>query len=263
MRRFPIVAAILVIAAFALVACDDSSSTTADNRTAGEKVATAGEKTGEALNKAAEKTGQAVGKITDDTVALAKDAKAKGEKAADAAGAIPNDAKSIHNVMAQLAEAAMQPGKFAEVVERLAEPDRTRIGDYAKKDLPDLNDITTKAAAAWNKAYGHAFDIKDETATFGAGSPLTLGGDGKTATVPFAGTTVPFVREAGGWKLDAPDVLNGEGLKNALIKRLDAIGNGTTALPPHEAEGHRLIARNVIEAIMTTDQPQSPAVPLR
>jgi hypothetical protein len=263
MTRILLASLLAVTALTLVVACDDSSSTTTDNRTAGEKVASAGEKTGEALNKAAEKTGEVVGKITDDTVALAKDAKTKGEKVADAAGAIPNDAKSIHNVMAQLAEAAMQPGKFRDVVERLAEPDRTRIGEYAKKELPEFNDIASKAAAAWNKAYGHAFDIKDETATFGPGSPITLSGDGKTATVPFAGTTVPFVREASGWKLDAPDVLTGEGLKNALIKRLDAIGNGTTPLPTDEAEGHRLVARNVIEAIMTTDQPPSPAVPLR
>ena len=261
MRR--LLCASIAIAALVLGACDDSSSTTADNRTAGEKVAEAGKKTGEALDKAAEKTGEAVGKITDDTVALAKDAKDKGEKAADAAGAIPTDAKAIHNVIAQLAEAAMKPGKFADVVERLADPDRTRIGDYAKKELPDLNDVTAKAAAAWNKAYGHAFDITDETATFGPGSTITLGGDGKTATVTFSSLTVPFVREATGWRIDAPDALTGEGLKNALIKRLDTIGSGATALPKDQAEGHRLVARQVLEAVMTTDRPQSAAVPLR
>ena len=105
--------------------------------------------------------------------------------------------------------------------------------------------------------------MKTETATFGAGSPITLGGDGKTATTALSGLTVPFVREPSGWRIDAPDALTGEGLKNALIKRLDAIGNGATALPKDEAEGHRLVARQVVEAIMTTDQPASPAAPLR
>jgi hypothetical protein len=242
--------------------CDNDADTTADNRSAGEKVAAAGEKAGDALDKAAEKTGEVVGKITDDTVQLARDTREKGQKAADAAGAVPNDAKAIHNLIAQLAEAAMQPGKFGEIVERLAEPDRARIGDYATKDHPDLNDITGKAAAAWNKAYGHAFDVNDETATFG-GASVTLGGDGKTATAPVAGMTVPFVREPGGWRVDAPDALTGEGLKNALIKRLDAIGNGTTALPKDEKEGNLLAGRAVLEAILTTDQPKSPAVPLR
>jgi len=242
-----------IVLTLTLVACDDSSSTTADNRTAGEKVAEAGKKTGDVLDKAADKTGEVVGKITDDTVALAKDAKDKGEKAADAAGAVPNDAKSIHNLIAQVAEAAMQPGKFRDVVERLPEPDRTRIGEYAKKELPDYNDVATKAAAAWNKAYGHAFDVKDETATFGPGSPITLGGDGKTATTAMSGTSVSFVREAGGWRIDAPDTLTGESLKNALIKQLDAIGNGSIALPKDEAEGHRLVAKHVLEAV--TGQP--------
>ena len=250
-------------ASVTLVACDDSADTTADNRTAGDKVAAAGEKTGDALEKAAEKTGEVVGKVTDDTVQLARDTREKGQVAADKAGAVPNDAKAIHNVVAQLAEAAMSPGKFGEIVERLAEADRSRIGDYATKAHPDLNDITAKASAAWHKTFGHNFDVEDESKTFGTGSPITLGGDGKTATVPLAGTTVPFVREPGGWRIDAPDVLNGEGLKNALIKRLDAIGNGTTALPKDEAEAHRLVAQQVIEAIMTTDQPKSPAVPLR
>ncbi|MDQ3439747.1 MAG: hypothetical protein M3478_05300 [Planctomycetota bacterium] len=257
-----LLALILFVSVFS-IGCDDSPDTTADNRTAGDKVAEAGRKTGDALETAAEKTGEVVGKVTDDTVDLARKTREQGQKTADAAGAVPNDAKAIHNVIAQLAEAAMSPGKFGEIIERLAQPDRARIGDYATKDHPDLNDITGKASAAWNKAFGHNFDVEDETKTFGAGSPITLGGDGKTATVVLAGTTVPFVREAGDWRVNTPDVLNGEGLKNALIKRLDAIGNGTVALPKDEAEAHRLVAQHVIEAMMTTDQPKSPAVPLR
>ena len=258
-----LLASILCIASLTLVACDDSADTTVDNRTAGEKVAEAGEKAGDALETAAEKTGEVVGEITDDTVRLARDARKEGQEMADDAGLIPSDAEAIHEVIAELAEAAMQPGEFDEIVERLAEPDRARIGDYAAKDHPDLNDITGKAAAAWNKAYGHGFDIDDETATFGAGSPITLGGEGKTATVPMGELTVPFVREPGGWRVNAPEALTGEGLKNALIDRLDAIGNGTTALPKNEAEAHRLVAQQVLEAIMTTDQPESPAVQLR
>ncbi len=258
-----LLASVLYAAFITCAACDDSDDATVDNRSAGEKVADAGEKTGNALEKAAEKTGEVIGDITDDTVALARKTREQGQNAADAAGAIPNDAEAIHDVIAQLAEAAMSPGKFGEIIERLAEADRTRIGDYATKDHPDLNDITGKGSAAWNKAFGHNFDVEDETKTFGAGSPITLSGDGKTATAPLAGQTVPFVREAGDWRIDAPDVLNGEGLKNALIKRLDAIGNGTVALPKDEAEAHRLVAQHVIEAMMTTDQPKSPAVPLR
>lgn len=259
-----LLASVLCAAFITLAACDSSDDATVDNRSAGEKVADAGEKTGNALERAAEKTGEVVGDITDDTVALARQTREQGENAAArAAGALPNDAEALHDVIAQLTEAAMSPGEFGAIIERLAQPDRTRIGDYANKDHPDLADITAKAAAAWKKMYGDEFDIHDETKTFGAGSPITLGGDGKTATAPLAGLTIPFVREAGDWRVDAPDVLNGEGLKNALIKRLDAIGNGITALPKDEAEGHRLVASQVIEAIMTTDQPKSPAVPLR
>ena len=261
--RNTLLASILCVASLTAIACEDDATTTADNGTAGDKVAAAGEKTGEVLDKAADKAGEAIGKVTDDTVALARKTREQGEQAAAKADVLPNDAKAIHNVIAQLAEAAMSAGKFGEVVERLAEPDRARIGDYATKAHPDLADITGKAAAAWKKAHGESLDVDDETTTFGAGSPITLGGDGKTATVPLGGLTIPFVREAGGWRVDAPDVLTGEGLKNALIKRLDAIGNGTVALPKDEAEGHRLVAQHVLEAIMTTDQPKSPAVQLR
>lgn len=245
--------------------CDDGADATADNRTAGEKVAAAGEKAGDALNTAAQKTGEVVGDVTDDTVDLARKTRDQGQQAADAAGVNATDAEAIHDVIAQLAEAAMSPGRFADIVERLAEGDRARIGEYANKKHPDLaNIVGGKAAAAWKKGYGHAFDINDETATFGAGAaPITLAADGKTATVPFAGLSVPFVRESAGWRVDAPDVLTGEGLKNALIKRLDAIGNGITPLPKDEREGHRVIAQQVLEAIMTTSQPESPAVPLR
>lgn len=258
-----LLASMLCVLSLTLVACDDSADTPVDDRTAGEKVADAGEKAGDALETAAEKTGAVVGEITDDAVRVARDARKEGQEMADDAGLTPSDAQAIHQVIAELAEAAMQPGKFGEIVERLAEPDRARIGDYARKNHPDLVDITAKAAAAWNKTYGQSFDVNDETATFGAGSPITLGGAGKTATVPLGGLTIPFVREPGGWRVDAPDVLTGEGLKNALIQRLDAIGNGITALPKDKADAHRLVAQQVLEAIMTTDQPKSPAVQLR
>ncbi|HEV2294399.1 MAG TPA: hypothetical protein VGR35_11115 [Tepidisphaeraceae bacterium] len=258
-----LLASILCITGFTLIACDDADETpTTDNRTAGEKVADAGEKAGDALETAAEKTGEALGKITDETVQLARETREQGEQAAEASGLVPNDAKAIQNVVAELAEAAMLPGKYGEIVERLAEPDRQRIGDYAAKDHPDLADITAKAAAAWQKAYGESFDIDDASASFG-GSAVTLSPDGKTATMPFADFTLRFVREPGEWRLDAPDALTGEGLKNALIQRLDAIGNGTTGLPKDETDGHLLVAQKVVGAIMTTDQPESPAVQLR
>jgi len=236
-----------ILTCLALVAaCDDNA---ADDRTAGEKVADAGRKTGEALDKAAEKTGEVAGKITDDTVALAKDAKDKGERAT--AAVQPSDAEAIHDVIAQVAEAAMRPGDFADVVEMLAEPDRKRIGEYADKKHPDLSNIVGgPMAAAWQKAYGtgRRFDINDETATFGGSTTITLGGDGKNATVVMTDLTIPFVREPGGWRIDAPDGLSGEGLKKSLIQRFDTIAGGQ--LPKDEVEGQRMVARQVLEAIV-------------
>lgn len=248
----------LIIACLTLAACDDADDTV-DTRTAGEKVADAGEKAGDALNKAAAKTGEVAGKITDDAVTRAKDAKEQTQRAS--ANAVPSDAEAIHDVIAQLAEAAMKPGQLADVVDRLAEGDRTRLGEYAKAKHPDLSNVVGgRVAAAWRKAYGHAFDINDETGTF-AGSPITLGGDGKSATMLMADLKVPFLREPAGWRIDAPDTLSGEALKNALMAQLDAIAGSDTPLPKDESEGHRRVAHLVLKAILTSDQPRAPVAP--
>ena len=239
-----------------LTACDEG-----DAETAGQQVTDAGEKVGDALDTAAEKTGEVLGEATDDTVRATKEIAQETQSAA--AKLAPSDAERIYDVLAEATEAALRPGGFDELVERLASPDRARIGDYATRDHPDLRDVQQQANAVWQKAFADdgAFDINDEAAVFGAGGAQVTLAEGSTrATLTLPGTggaeavTVPLVKDGGDWRIDAPDSLSGEQLKNALIDRLVAIADHNPSLPTSRPDAGRAVAARVLSAVVRPAQ---------
>jgi hypothetical protein len=223
-----------------------------DGQTAGEAVESAARQTGDALDTAAEKTGQVLGEATDDAVALAKDASQDVKRATTQV--IPGDAEAIYDVLEDATEAALQPGGFDDFVQRLAAADRDRIGeDYAEKSWPDLDDMAAKVQAKWEAAQGGSLDI-DEKAAF-ANVPVTLepGGTAANVTLPSAGAgsavRINLRKEADGWRIDAPDSLTGENLKNALISRYGEVLQDNPALTGPPAAAQRTMVTVVVGAV--------------
>ena len=229
------------------LACDRD-----DGKTAGEKVESAAKQTGEALDAAAEKTGEALGKATDKTIAAAKDASADVKRATTQV--VPGDAQGIYEVLEDATEAATNPGGFDELVRRLTAADRARIGeDYATKTWPDFDDMAGKVQAKWKTVQGGKLDI-DEKAAFGS-VPVTLdaGGNSATVTLPSAGAgaavTVKLRKEADGWRIEAPDTLSGEMLKNNLIARFDDVLRDNPPITGDATAAQRTLAAVVMSAI--------------
>jgi len=284
----------------------------------------AADKTGNAIEHAAEKTGDALKSGADKT----KDALHSNDAGAGK--------EEIHDVLAQVAEAAMTKEGLDDLTERLVDADRNRIGqnEAAIKNQAEVDGLVAQLQQDWKAKYGHEFDIKDEdkvydgfamimqgeiakgartagehvsgdatTAGPGASASGNVGGVSGSATVnPDTGTAsanvdnkttvdtpkantdgqtaadtnrndpgrnianvtiaashgmpevkVPLIHEAGGWKIDAPDTLTADKLRDNVKNALTKCKDNKDKWPTDENEAYRAVSHKILAAIM--DQP--------
>ena len=75
-----------------------------------------------------------------------------------------------------------------------------------------------------------------------------------TVTIPAShgapALTVPLIHEAGGWKIDVPDTLDGAKLRSNLIAHLTEVQNMKDQWPSDVNEGYRAVAHHVLMAVM-------------
>jgi hypothetical protein len=126
----------------------------------------AADKTGDALNRAADKTGDAISNTADKTRDALREA------------GPGNNKEEIHDVLAQVAEAAMNKDALDDMVERFVDADRNRIGQ--NQAALDDDSLDAKVAALrddWKAKYNAEFDIKDEDALYGQGFAMITEGE--------------------------------------------------------------------------------------
>jgi hypothetical protein len=127
----------------------------------------AADQTGDALNRAADKTGEAVSNTADKTRDALREA------------GPGNNKEEIHDVLAQVAEAAMTKDGLDDLVERFVDADRNRIGQN-QAALDDNDALDAKIAQLqddWKAKYSAEFDIKDEDALYGQGFAMISEGE--------------------------------------------------------------------------------------
>jgi len=138
--------------AFAQNTAGDQSSPTV-----GQKIENGAAKTGDTIKHGAEATGDAVKSgydKTKDAVGLNKNASANQAK----------NAEEIHDVMAQVTEAALTKNGLKDVVERFVDADRNRMGQEqdALKNGETLDGRIAQVETDWKAKYGQKFDVRDE-----------------------------------------------------------------------------------------------------
>jgi hypothetical protein len=70
-----------------------------------------------------------------------------------------SDNKSIRETFEDLTEAAVEENAFDDLVERLVDQDRNRIGKFAKDHAGDLNAIGQRIKNAWHEKYKDNFEF--------------------------------------------------------------------------------------------------------
>lgn len=283
--------------------------------------------------------------LSDKTKDAASDVRAKtaetvGVGSADQASQEQSKhAEAIHDVMAQVAEAAMTKDGLDDIAERLVDADRNRLGqnkDLLKND-DALNGKIQELSDAWKAKYSNEFDIKDEDKTYnlafaqitegeqgartasdkisgdasktgdaasasgkvgGVGADATVNTDTGTAKVNVDNNTgvdkpnspaadanrndpgrniatvhiaashglpaldVPFIHEAGGWKIDLPDSVDANKFKANVAAALNDISMKKDQWPADADEAYRHVTHRVLAALLDKSADASaPAAP--
>jgi len=283
---------------------------------AGSAIEHGAEKTGSAIKHGAEKVGDAL----------------TGNHEAQTAAGQTKSSEEIHDVMAQVAEAALTKDGLDNIVERFVDADRNRLGTN-KDDLKaddTLNGRIAQFQKDWKAKYNQDFDIKDEDAVYNAsfamitegeegkartasdriGADATAGSgaaaasgaaggvsasgsvntntgtatgnvdnksgvdapkantDGQTAadtnrndpgrniaTVHIAAShnmpalDVPMIHEAGGWKIDVPDSVDGPKFKQAVLTALTHCDEMKDQWPADVNDAYRAVTHSVLLSI--------------
>ena len=76
------------------------------------------------------------------------------------------DAEGIRDVIAQVAEAAVTKGGLDDLVERLVDQDRNRLGQGQLNNLTDLDGRIDQFRKDWQAKYNQDFDISNEEQAF-------------------------------------------------------------------------------------------------
>jgi hypothetical protein len=257
-----------------------------------DKVRDTTDRAGDAVQRGLQKTGEVAEEVGRDTKDMAVTAGRKIENATDRAvngvrrnvdvnvnsndaqqagsrgTAAAPDAEGIRDVLAQVAEAAMTKGGLDDLGERLAKPDRDRLSKGLNQNFADVDGRVDQFQKDWQAKYNQQFDIKNEEQAFPnsmfsvAQSEVAAGDNAgqNTATVQIQAShglpalTVPMVHEAPDrWKIDAPDSLTPEKLKQNVLDHLTAADEMKDQWPADVNEAHAFVAHHILMAIM--DQP--------
>jgi len=220
-------------------------------------------------------------------------------------------AEEIHDVMAQVAEAAITKGGLDDAVERFVDADRNRLGQQqdALKADDTIKGRIVQIQKDWKAKYSQEFDIKDEDKVYNlAFAQISEGEEGKARTAsgvdvnanvdtntgkanvdvnnktgidaPKANTDgqtaadtnrndpgrniatvhiaashglpaldVPMIHEAGGWKIDIPDSVDGNKFRSNMQAALTKIGDMKDQWPADVDDAYRNVTHCVLTAI--------------
>lgn len=211
------------------------------------------------------------------------------------AALIANHAKAapadkIDKVFRNLTNDAVTSGDMSKLVSLFDQHARQRIsqsstysqgyGAQADAQIKQLNSV-------WKQKYGQDFDVKSHD-TFGAAfatiqeatpghdakldaqvnkaaqmnaSTMTFKGDDAIALAKVAGgngyssLAVPLVCQKGDWKIEVPNTLTAERLRQNLTQALSDINQHSAQLPKNETDAYRQVAHHVLAAVMDNSMP--------
>ena len=261
MNRIALAIATAALSGLGVVGCDrddtTTTSTTGSRTTTStapavdvdvdlnkDKIDNAMDRSADAVRRGAERTGEVareVGRDTRDAVATAGrkidnavdatrdnvkvdvdsgDAQPAGARGTSAAP----DAEGIRDVLAQVAEASLTKGGLDDLVERLVDADRNRIGQTLQKDNADLDGRIDQFRKDWQAKYGQEFDIKNEEQAFpNSAFMITQGELGRSAAG--AEVNVDVDRNAAGGQTATVDVDRKSGVDSPDSVAADANRN--------------------------------------
>jgi len=189
----------------------------------------------------------------------------KADAAKTAGSMIPGDQigaadlTKIYGVLGNVAEDAMDKGNFDKLVSNLSAPDQDRIGkQFANQTFADLDGRIDALQKDFKGKYNDNFSLNDskvfenwaKVQKTGEDADKTMANVMLPASHGAPALTIPIVKDHQSWRLDIPDQVTGEQLKQNLQNHLTELGNMKDQWPSDKLEAQRAIVHHVMTAVM-------------
>ena len=162
------------------------------------------------------------------------------------------DLNNLYRTLGDNAEAALTKGSFDDMVERFVDADRKRIGDFKDMKFDDLDGRVESFRQAWKAKYNADFDIDDKVfenwarvSNAGQTSDKTMAHAVIPAGHSLPSLTIPLVKDAAAWRIDLPDTVTGEQLKQGVLTHLTQADQMKSQWPADVLEAKRMVVHHV------------------
>lgn len=237
----------------------------------GDALANAADKTKEVakdvggkLNDAAHRTGDSASRAvdraadrTDDAADRTADRTSTGVDSAQEAGARATtgapDAGDTRELLAEVTRAALTKGGVDDVAERFTKSDYDRLKAGVNQNFADLDGRIDQFQKDWKAKYNQDFKPTADALFPATGLTVAQGSVQIAQTQGMPAVTVPIVHESPDrWRIDAPDTLTAEKLKQNLLDHLTAADN-PAQWPDDVNQAYAQVSRHILMAVL--DQP--------
>jgi hypothetical protein len=189
----------------------------------------------------------------------------KSDAAKTAGSMIPGDQigtadlTKIYGVLGNIAEDALDKGNFDKLVSNLAAPDQDRIGKkFANQTFADLDGRVDQLQKDFKSKYNDNFNL-NESKVFenwakvqktGETSDKTMVNVMLPASHGLPALTIPMVKDHEAFRVDIPDQVNGDQLKQGLQDHLTEVDNMKDQWPTDKLDAQRAIVHHVFMAVL-------------
>ena len=167
------------------------------------------------------------------------------------------DLNNIYKSLAETTEAALTKGSFDDMTERFVEADRNRIGNFKDQKFDDLDGRVEAIRKDWKAKYNADFDVDDNVlqnwvtvSKTGDNSSVTTAKAEIPAGHGLPALTVPLVKDNVAWRIDLPDTVNGQGLKDQVLAHVTMVGDTRAQWPADSLEAKRAVVHHVLAGLL-------------
>jgi hypothetical protein len=172
---------------------------------------------------------------------------------------------SIDHLINRATQYAMTPKDMSKLVGLFAETPRhniTKSSSYFDGYGDKLDNTINSISKTWTQKYGHDFAIyKSHDVLSEKFASIQTKSQMESATIDISSANdmaklyVPVVREKGDWKINVPDTLTAQKLRDNLQTELTAVEKDSAHLPANETDAYRLVSQHVLRALLDQSIP--------
>jgi hypothetical protein len=189
----------------------------------------------------------------------------KADAAKTAGSMIPGDQigaadlTKIYGVLGNVAEDAMDKGNFDKLVSNLSAPDQDRIGkQFANQTFADLDGRIDTLQKDFKGKYNDNFGLNDSKVFENWAKVQKTGEDADKTMVNvmlpashgLPALTIPMVKDNQAFRIDVPDQVTGDHLKQNLLNHLTEVGNMKDQWPTDKLDAQRAFVHHVMMAVL-------------